>query len=56
MTYIRDLRYPGFWESDGEYTGKYRADDGSLHDSARDADKHDRDRRERAAPKPEGKE
>lgn len=42
MTYLRNPRIPFLWESDGDYNGKYRADDGTLHDSARAADEHDR--------------
>lgn len=43
VTYIRDPRGRGMvWESDGaEPWGKYRADDGTLHDSAKEADAHD---------------
>jgi hypothetical protein len=42
VTYIRNPRVPNVWESDGEYNGKYKAVDGSLHDSANEADKYDR--------------
>jgi len=42
MSYLRNPRVPHMWESDGEYNGKYRAADGTLHDSAKAADRHDR--------------
>lgn len=41
MSYLRNPRIPYVWESDGEYNGKFRAADGTLHDSAEEADKHD---------------
>lgn len=41
MSYLRDPRYSGMWESDGEYNGKYKAADGTLHNSPEEADKHD---------------
>jgi len=40
MTYIRNPHNPFMWESDGEYNDKFRADDGTLHNSANDAVKH----------------
>jgi len=33
MTYIRNPRDRFWWESDGHYDGKFKADDGTLHDS-----------------------
>jgi len=44
MTYIRNPRHSFLWESDGEYTGKFRADDGTLHDEANDVLKYERER------------
>jgi hypothetical protein len=44
MTYIRNPRAPLLWESDGEYTGKFLADDGTLHDEANDVLKYERER------------
>lgn len=42
MTYIRNPRQPFVWESDGEYNGKFKSDDGTLHEFPEEADKHDR--------------
>lgn len=41
MTYLRNPREPFFWESDGDYNGLYKAQDGTLCESAKAADKHD---------------
>lgn len=42
MTYLRNPRHRYMWESDGaEPFGKYKADDGTLHDSAKEADAHE---------------
>jgi hypothetical protein len=41
MTYIRNPRERFVWESDGVYNGKYMADDGSLHNSHKEAVEHD---------------
>jgi hypothetical protein len=52
MAYIRDPRYPLVWESDGGPPfGKYRANDGTIYDTPREAIKHD----ERTASQPESK-
>lgn len=49
MTYIRNPRHPFVWESDGdEPWGKYKASDGTIHNSAAEADEHDK--RRAAAP------
>jgi hypothetical protein len=46
MTNIRNPRYPLLWESDGEYNGKYMAEDGTLHDDANAVLKYEKERRE----------
>lgn len=42
MTYLRNPRCVYMWESDGDYNGKYKAQDGTLCDSAKEADARDR--------------
>lgn len=46
MTYLRNPRIPSQWESDGDWSGKFKADDGTLHDTAKEADQHDAKRQE----------
>lgn len=47
MSYIRNPRLPHTWESDGDAPwGKYKAADGTMHDSANQADKHDLDKKQ----------
>lgn len=45
MAYLRNPRMPYCWESDGAAPWcKYKADDGTIHDSAKEADEHDLER------------
>lgn len=45
MSYIRNPRVPNMWESDGDAPWcKYKAADGTMHDSPKEADKHDSDK------------
>lgn len=44
MTYLRNPRWPLLWESDGDYNGKYMADDGSLHDDANEVLKYENEK------------
>lgn len=55
MTYIRNPRQPFMWESDGEYSGKFKSDDGTLHDSPKEADMHDLQRRSEQRSKEQAK-
>lgn len=49
MTFIRNPNDPFTWDSDGEYTGKFKAQDGTLHDSAQKATEYDRKKSEALA-------
>jgi len=45
MSYLRNPRMPFIWESDGDAPfGKYKAADGTLHDSGNKADDYDLER------------
>ena len=59
MSYLRNPRVPNMWESDGDAPWmKFKAADGTFHDSEAAADKHDRERGfhpwDAAAPEPSG--
>ena len=45
MSYLRNPRTPYLWESDGDAPwGKFKAADGTFHDTGNEADKHDKER------------
>lgn len=42
MTYLRDPRNRLIWESDGDFKGKFAAEDGTLHDSPEEVEIYER--------------
>jgi hypothetical protein len=56
MTYIRNPRIQFAWESDGEYDKPgFKADDGTIFQSANEADSYDKKRRVESSSQRAGK-